>query len=242
MLHRPPTLRQQGAALLLLVAVLGMGASFLLIGAFSQQRDEAARVLNTSAALTRAKEALIGYAILYGRLPRPAVSATDGHEMSESCAAQACTGYLPWVTLGVDGTDVWGKVLRYSVSPAFTQAPIRPASAIADKKIVGRDSVGAQYYLVGEERCGMSSRCTPAVVYSNGKNNFGTSVGGQQLANAALGNVDEQQNASDSTVFISRRRETDQRAAGGEFDDQLVWIPLQILYRRMEAADALPTQ
>lgn len=233
--------RQRGAALLILVATLGLGASALLIKSFSNGRQAAIREQTTATSLAVAKEALLGYAIANGRLPRPAASATDGHEMSGPCGSEnSCTGYLPWVTLGVAGSDSWGKLLRYSVSPAFTRAPVRPASAVADKKVLGRDAGGAVFFLVGQDGCDINSRCAPAVIFSNGKNNLGTSIQGMALANAGVNNQDEQRNAGATGEFFYRKRESDQTAPGGEFDDMLVWIPLQLLYRKMEAAGALP--
>ena len=67
--------RQRGAALLLLVAVLGLGAASLLIGAFGHDTGEAARQQRTLATLAQARDALLGFAVTHGRLPRPAASA-----------------------------------------------------------------------------------------------------------------------------------------------------------------------
>lgn len=232
--------RQRGAILLILVATLGLGASALLIHSFSNGRAAAIRERATAASLAAAKEALLGYAIANGRLPRPAASATDGHEMSGPCGGAGCSGYLPWVTLGVAGADSWGKLLRYSVSPAFTRAPVSPASAVADRKVLSRDAGGAPLFLVGQQDCDINSRCAPAVIFSSGKNNLGTSVQGLALANAGVGNADEQQNDGATSEFFLRKPESNPAAPGGEFDDILVWIPLQLLYRKMEAGADRP--
>ena len=81
--------RQRGAALLLLVAVLGLGAASLLINAFSRNTAEAERQQRTLATLAQAREALLGFAATNGRLPRPAASALDGRERPVDCLADA---------------------------------------------------------------------------------------------------------------------------------------------------------
>src|SRR5471032_1061152 len=118
--------RQRGAALLLLLMLAGVGAATLLVSALSRSSLEARRQQLTVRRLGQASDALLGYASTYGRLPRPAVSATDGNEREQPCDTEdSCTGWLPWVALGIDGSDAWGKRLRYSVTPEYTQAPVR---------------------------------------------------------------------------------------------------------------------
>lgn len=234
------SVRQRGAALLLLLIGLGLGVAALMMTAFRPGQLQQQRALQTGLALQQAREALLGFAAAHGRLPRPAKSATNGQERAEPCdSARACTGFLPWVTLSVDGADSWGKRLRYSVTPEFTVAPIHATSAVGDKAVLGRNSLGQTYYLVGESGCAISVQCAPAVIFSNGKNNLGTSVDGVPQANAALTNGDEQQNDVATNVFISREPTLNPAAPGGEFDNYLVWLPLQRLYRRMSAAGML---
>ena len=135
---------QRGAALLLLVAVLGLGAASLLMSAFSRNGAEAARQQRTLAILAQARDALTGFAATNGRLPRPASSATDGRERPAECASDAdCSGFLPWVALGVPGLDAWGKVLRYSVTPEMSRAPIASVSAVANRVVLQRKAKAA---------------------------------------------------------------------------------------------------
>lgn len=223
--------RQKGAALLLLIAVIGIGLSALLMAVYSPPSDEA-RVRRTGLLLAEAREALIGFSAHNGRLPRPAISATDGRESPTPCTdATSCTGFLPWVTLGVDGEDSWGKRLRYSVSPAFTRTPILGFDVVADKAVVGRTPQNLWHYLAGQAVCDNVSPCVPAVVYSNGKNNLGYSNVGVHMANSGINNFDEQHNDEATNRFISRIRDNTPGVAGGEFDDQLVWVPLQPVLR-----------
>jgi len=233
--------RQRGVALLLLLAVVGVGAAAVLISAFSHNTQDQRRSRQTMDRMAQAKDALVGFAATYGRLPRPAISATDGHESPTPCdSEEACTGFLPWVSLGVDGADAWGKLLRYSVTPTYTNAPVLRISAIATKTVQTRFGNGQLAYLVGHDDCGLAAQCAPVVLISHGKDNFGFSTQGVFQANAAAGNVDEQLNAVGSVHFVSRPISDDPRVAGGVFDDLVTSIPLSFLYSQMAKAHRLP--
>jgi len=235
--------RQRGAALLLLLAMTSVGAAALLISALSRDsaQQQQRRNLLTLERMAQAREALVGYAATNGRLPRPAVSATDGKESPTQCATeQDCTGFLPWVTLGVDGADAWGKVLRYSVTPVYTRSPVQRISAVATKTVQGRDASGEYFYLAGQSTCDPGAQCAPLVLLSHGRGNFGTSTLGVAQANTGRGNVDEQQNAEADLHFISRVANADAAAPGGEFDDVVLSVPLPYLYKQMAAAHRLP--
>jgi len=233
--------RQRGAALLMLLAVASVGFATLLLSAFGRSDVERLRERRTLLVLAQASDALVGFAATHGRLPRPAISATDGRERPEPCADEAaCSGFLPWVTLGVEGADSWGKRLRYSVTPLYTAAPIRRLSAIATKRVQTRDGAGNLRYDTGQAECVIYAQCVPAVVYSHGRNNLGTSVAGLSQVNAARNNLDEIANDLATTGFIRRAASTDPAVPGGAFDDLLVVIPLDTLYERMTAARTLP--
>lgn len=242
---RPPTCpdprRQRGAALLMLLAVASVGFAALLISAFARSDVERVRERRTLAVLTQASDALVGYASTHGRLPRPAVSAIDGREQETPCADEAaCSGFLPWVELGVAGADSWGKRLRYSVTPEYTVVPVRRLSAVATKNVLTRDGAGNLRYDAGQAECLLYAQCLPAVVYSQGRNNLGTSVAGVAQANGVPGNVDEVANDLATTTFMRRAAANDPASPGGPFDDLLVGVPLDTLYERMAAARVLP--
>src|ERR1035437_9255557 len=51
----------------------------------------------TQQQINEIREALIGFAVTNGRLPRPATSLADGAENPAICANDAaCTGFVPW--------------------------------------------------------------------------------------------------------------------------------------------------
>jgi hypothetical protein len=126
---------QQGAAMLVLAAVLVLGVSAFMVSALNQAPDAAtvnrqynARVLH------QAKDALIGYVAkevldlsedIPGRLPCPESPGDAGGDF-EGRAANICApgfanktvGRLPWRTLGIDKlVDAANEPLWYAVSP-----------------------------------------------------------------------------------------------------------------------------
>ncbi|HEY9530999.1 MAG TPA: hypothetical protein VIQ55_06380 [Burkholderiales bacterium] len=124
---------QQGAALMLLLAILVLGtASYLLVALGKAAPTIAEREERTAAALQAAKEALLAYVALKaadpgednpGRLPCPEHPGQPG-TAQEGIAAPFpgfpnCTqvGRLPWKTLGIDQLrDAEGEPLWYAVA------------------------------------------------------------------------------------------------------------------------------
>lgn len=232
---------QRGAVLLILLAVLALAGSSLLMSAFGGSTLESRRALRTQMLLAQATDALTGYAAVNGRLPRPAVSATDGRENPLPCASdEQCTGYLPWVALGIQGEDAWGKRLRYSVTPIFTTYDYQPASSVANRTVQRRGADGELSFVAGGAVCTLLARCPVAVLLSHGKNNYGTAVSGAEQSNAGAGNGDETVNAGATLHYISRVASDRPDQPGGEFDDIVAWLHLQPLYARMRAARTLP--
>jgi prepilin-type N-terminal cleavage/methylation domain-containing protein len=229
--------------LAVVVAVIALLLGSLLVPLTTQVEQR--HVAQTDQQLEEIRQALIGYAMINGRLPRPANSVTDGTEKL-SCTlptpVQACTGYLPWVALGVSQTDAWGKIFRYSVSPEFASNAGFNLSTVAasPKTVVTRDTSGTQQLLANN---------IVAIVMSYGANNFGTTVDGTAIANSSATNTDEQNNDSEfnscgwianCTTFWGRPVATSTGAAGGEFDDHVVWVSANVLFNRMVTAGKLP--
>ncbi|MDQ1919511.1 hypothetical protein [Massilia pseudoviolaceinigra] len=232
--------RQDGAALLLMLAVAGLGAASLLMSGMAKTDMHAGPERRSAAALAQAREALLGFALANGRLPRPALENSGGREFEGRCDSEArCTGLLPWVTLGLAPGDGWGKLLRYSVSPVMSAAPIQPTVAFGTKSVLTRRDARLAYQ-VGAAECSMATQCAAAVVLSHGREHGGISVHGVRQPDRSGTNVDERVNAGATTTFVQRARERDPSLAGGEFDDQLVLVPVGILFNRMSLARALP--
>lgn len=240
-LHRWPGLRRQrGAALLLLIMLVGLGAAALLTSGLSRQDADSQHTQQSLLALSQAREALIGYAIQHGRLPRPASALSQGREIAACDNATNCTGLLPWATLGVHGADGWNKWLRYSVTPAFVQSPINILTVVGTKTVIGVSPHGERYYLAGFPTCNLRQQCAAAVLISSGKRNLGVSVDGIRQENGAVGNTDEITNDSASNGFVSRTLSPPQYAgAVGEFDDLVTWITLPAVLKPMSTAGVL---
>jgi hypothetical protein len=133
---------QRGAALLAMLAVLVMGASWWLVTALNTPVNRTALHRSHNAeVLQQAKQALIGWAALQaikdteenpGRLPCPEAAANIGNPSFEGTASGNCTlpavGRLPWRTLGLDKLqDADGEPLWYVVSDGWA---LRSSAAI----------------------------------------------------------------------------------------------------------------
>lgn len=144
--HKPSISRQRGAALIILfMAMVLAGTAFYL----SQETPEQGRTTNannTSAALSKAKAALLSYAVSYyllesttgtphagrhGLLPCP--ERTTGHNgegnSSSQCGIQHSNsiGRLPWKHLDIEPLkDATGECLWYAVSGGFYNTPKSP--------------------------------------------------------------------------------------------------------------------
>ncbi len=230
------TLIEMAMVLLIMGLLLGAGISLLGTQIESQKIKDSQRLLEDT------KEALVGFAIANGRLPRPATSAGDGVEKATCLTEAACTGLIPWATLGVNKLDAWGKVVRYSVTPFFANGTFTLAT-VPTKKIQSRDGVGALVYLAGTAAaCTTANGCVPAVIFSHGKYNFGTTDAGAAIPNSSVGNtnLDEISNNTGTVAgvtFIQRTpSESPAAAFGGEFDDIVTWLSPNILFNRMVQA------
>jgi prepilin-type N-terminal cleavage/methylation domain-containing protein len=249
------------AVVLMIVGLLLSSLTYTLSAHIEQRARE-----NTTRTLEQAREALIGFAITNGRLPCPASSASNGLETPAGGGdcANYNDGFLPAVTLGFHPTDAsgyavdgWGNRLRYAVArniascsgtsavPHFTARAALKQNGMsclpsATELLVCKSSASVPAPAPGS--CGSADNSVTnngtvvAVVFSPGKN-FPTA----QSAAAALaaGRNDEAANLDGNTVYISHPPAPG-GAMGGEFDDQVLWIPVGLLYGRLAAAGVLP--
>ncbi len=232
-------------AMVLVIMGLLLGGGLTLLSTQIEQQ----KVKGTERQLEEVKEALIGFAIANGRLPRPAASAVIGTERVLPCANDAqCTGFIPWAVLGVNKLDGWSKIVRYSVTPAFANAPFA-FTTLSSKKVQTRDAAGALTFVAGTAAaCTSFNGCILAVVFSHGKINFGTTDAGTVVPNQSAGatNLDEISNDTGTvagsiagTTFI-QRTPSEGTTLGGEFDDIVTWLSPNVLFSRMVQAGRLP--
>jgi prepilin-type N-terminal cleavage/methylation domain-containing protein len=249
------------AVVLMIVGLLLSTLTYTLSAQTEQRtRDQTQRMLE------QAREALIGFAITNGRLPCPASGASNGLEAP--AGGGDCSnyndGFLPAVTLGFHPTDAsgyavdgWNNRVRYAVArniagcsgtsvvPHFTAKAALKQNGMsclpsASELLVCKSSVATPAPAPGS--CGAADNSVTnngtvvAIVFSPGKN-FGAAQ--NPAAALAAGRNDEAANLDGNSVYISHPPAPG-GAMGGEFDDQVLWIPVGLLYGRLAAAGVLP--
>ncbi len=207
--------------LAIVLVIFALLAGGLMMTLTTQQ--EIQRLSEVRRQLADIREALLGFAVAHGRLPRPAVAGqASGTPNAGLESSDLEMGVLPWATLGLPETDPWGQRFTYRVSASFSSAstPALPGFKLEDK---GNINVMDGTVDIAKE--------LPAIVVSHGRNGLGGySRNGLPRAGAT---GDELKNASDTKEFVSRTQSPD-------FDDEVIWIPLPILMNRMVTAGRLP--
>lgn len=254
------TTRQAGFSLVeLAIVLLIMG---LVLGGLAMPmavQRENNRIRDGQEQLETIQAALEGYALVNGVLPCPATPASGGLASPSGGGCSTQHGFIPATTLDLNGTrnadnllmDPWGSPVRYSVTasdadgngqwdfvvPGEMQTVTMPL--LAPDLVVCSTATGATAALCANANATLSGQ-SPAVVYSLGKDwtsfsssdqleNVGTSIGGGPSGTSypVAGNV----------VFVSRGRSD---RTGSEYDDQLVWLSANALYRSLVDAGRLP--
>ncbi|MGH8675297.1 MAG: hypothetical protein ACREVG_13410 [Burkholderiales bacterium] len=149
---------QRGIALLIMLTVLVLGASWLSVTRLAAGANftAAARARNAET-LGRAKTALIGYVAQRasrsgennpGRLPCPEAPGSAGGS-NEGVAAGNCTlpavGRFPWRTLGIEKlVDAAAEPLWYAVSPGWALVPPGTATLTIHSNTIGQLTVDGE--------------------------------------------------------------------------------------------------
>lgn len=145
--------RQRGAALLIMLTLIVLAASYTLLKRVNAQKPDILRAADSTRALGQAKAALMGYAlrsqIRPGELPCPDY-ATDGNLDGQSDLCQengtyVTLGRLPWVTLGTaDLRDASGEQLWYTPALEFDgNGPINSETTAGLRMDGGTDQIAA---------------------------------------------------------------------------------------------------
>ena len=228
---------------LVIVSLLMAGLLPTLSGQVEQHHAS-----DTRKQLDDIRQALIGFALTYGRLPCPAdgsiptgqsgagLEVTTGSGSSMTCANAG--GVLPWATLGVNETDGWGRRYTYRVDSYFADAISANTygsgcapTTLPTQSSFALCSTGRLDVLSASSGGTTIAGNVPAVVVSHGSNGFGAyTPAGQQIPGAS---GDEAENADDDNTFVSHDMTP-------SFDDQVIWISPAILFNRMVAAGKLP--
>jgi prepilin-type N-terminal cleavage/methylation domain-containing protein len=228
--------RQKGFTLVE-VAIVLMIVGVVLAGTISavSTQSTSAKYSKTKSTLNTAQEALLGYVVSQGRLPCPDTTnyaaGTDGDGLEDiaSCNSGLKTttveGWLPFATLGIEGRDDFGRLLRYRVTEHFAVVDAE-SNAPCEAADIGRltvqvgtvNALGAIVLPVPAQNV----QNIAAVVFSLGNN--GTT-------NQSASEVENSNN--NATFFSYNARKDISNAAGNDgFDDMLVFISDSIIKSR----------
>ncbi len=223
-------------AIVLVIVGITLGGLLVSLSAQVDQRDYS----QTRQSMEEIRGALLGYALSHGYLPCPAISAENGAEdrTAGACTAGKRVGFLPWAELGVNKTDSWNRLYRYSVTPAYANSPLAIALSpptARDITIQTRNAAGALVNL-------SNTNDIPVAVISHGKNGYGgTSNDGVLLTDTSINNHDEKtNNTGGGTMAVSREFGSDKTTTFGEYDDLVVWISPNLYLSKMVTVGNLP--
>ena len=171
--HRQ-TLKQRGAALLVMLSVLVLGVAWFGVSQLAATANFAGAARERNAdTLGRAKTALVGYVAQRaarggennpGRLPCPEAPGSAGGA-SEGVAAGNCPlpaiGRFPWRTLGVEKlVDAAAEPLWYAVSPGWALVPPGTATLTINSSSTGQLGVD------GESNAAVALIIAPGAAFS----------------------------------------------------------------------------
>ena len=231
------------AVVMVIVGLLAASSLYTL----SAQVDSRSRG-DTQRRLDEAKELLVAFALVHGRLPCPGTTSGDEAGGGAKPCASSYGGFLPARAIGYQPTDAagfaldaWGQRIRYAVSATpWGAAPARftrqhaagAAWSIAQTPgdlVICSTAPAAPSASACDASTSVTNQNTVvAFVFSTGKNGATGGTG-----------RNEARNLDANALFVSRVPDPP-GAAGGEFDDQMAWIPVGLLYGRMVAAGVLP--
>jgi prepilin-type N-terminal cleavage/methylation domain-containing protein len=267
----PPSRSEHGftltelAVVFVIISLLLATAMYTLSAQTDQRNFE-----ETRRRLDAARELLLAFAIVNGRLPCPATAGSSGDEAPAwPAGGGVCTapgpygGFLPARTIGFQITDAggfaidaWGNRIRYAVSgavPVNSQTPriCRPVSATTPPvapHFTHRDNMKLQ---------GIDCQPNDLIVCRSATGITAADCGGtanqvmtQKLVaaiafstgkNGATGSGGIDEAANvDGDRVFVWHTPAPVGAANGEFDDQMAWITVGELYGRLIAAGVLP--
>ena len=236
------TKRRQDAFSLLEMSIVLVVVALISTNLFSSYAAQ--RKINqlneTQKKLDAIKETLIAFAQTYGRLPCPAVpnlpenqplaGTEDRVDANAPCSRNY--GALPWSSLGISGTDTWGRRYTYFVSAKFSApSPGAGTSSFTLATGSGTDTAGTATIKSSTSNGSTIASDLPAVIVSHGPNGLGAfTASGFQIAGAV---GDELENANNTQTFIARSPDS-------LFDDQVSWLIGTVLKSRMVSAGKLP--
>ena len=126
-------------AVVMFIMVLLLGSLLVPLQTQVEQRQYS----DTEKALNDIRDALLGFAVTYGRLPC-ADTDGDGNENTPCAIAPTAQGLLPWKDLGVTSTDPWGNAWRYRPNRNFSQSFLLSTQSNSADNMRVQNSAGAE--------------------------------------------------------------------------------------------------
>ena len=260
---RRPVLVDEGFTLTELAVVMVIVA--LLVGGLLVPLSAQVEIRNINdnrKAMAEIREALLGFAVVHGRLPCPALPTTAtgtndvdgdaaGTEKSSGGACLLLAGVLPWATLGVDENDAWGRRYSYRVTSAFARSvPPFVACPVGSPQITAKAAfslcdAGDIKVLSSKNGGTQIASDVPVIVISHGRNGNGahTLLGTPLPASSDLDESENEVAQSSAGVWTDNPAErtfVKRSAPTTGYDDEVVWIPPGVLFSRMIGAGKLP--
>ena len=243
--------RDRGFTLTELAVVFAIVALLLAAGLYTLSAQTDVRNFEeTRRRLELARELILAFALVNGRLPCPATASGDEAPLGGGTCTSAYGGFLPARSIGFQITDnagfavdAWGNRIRYAVSsttptcaitpatPHFTNAANLRSNGIScqpNDLVVCASATGITATACGAATPVTNQTTLVALLSSTGKNGVSGSAG-----------IDEAANVNGDRVFVWHTP-TPPGATNGEFDDQMTWITVGELYSKLIAANLLP--
>lgn len=242
-------------AVVFTIISLLLAAGMYTLSAQTEQRD----FEETRRRLEAARELILAFAIVNGRLPCPATVVTGAQTGLENpvgggaaCAAPGpYGGWLPARSIGFqildaagNALDAWNNPIRYAVSAAaltgcagsFTVPHFTNATNLRTNGITCQPND----LVVCQSATGITaSACNTAVPVTNQTTLVALVFSTGKNGATGAGGIDEAANANGDPVFVWHTP-TPVGAANGAFDDQMTWITVGELYGKLISAGLLP--
>lgn len=241
------------------MAVVMLILSFLLISVFmpfSAQR-ETADIRKAGEELLAIEEALYGFAIAQGRMPCPASGTSGGVEATTAnipgVDCSVVMGFVPANTLGIKGNfncdglllDPWGNPYRYAVTRVDTGTAGQDFVSNGEMGTIGAGGLAPDLRICTTSGCGTTLSTNAVAVYMSMGKNWANFTGVDEVQNAGEGTLPnapspncpaKQYRVGTNNSYVHHERI---EAGGNYFDDIVMWMSPNILYKKMLDAGQL---
>lgn len=249
--------------MVLVILALVMSGGMMALSGLRENADRA----ETEKSLEEIREALVGFALTYGRLPCPANpdgSAGGAEDSTGTVGLEVCSrevGILPWEALNVKPNDAWGRWYTYHVSANAASEVVwadginlatKTLQVAAETGCVNPTSATVALCTEGDitvnddDGTTLSTQAV-AVVVSHGRDGAGAFESGNRIAVSASANQAQNTDAlnDDGTVngtppdgtYIDGDYNS---VSGSEFDDLILWISPNLIKNKLVEAKKLP--